>query len=182
MKKILILTAAAVLVVLASTGAAVAQSRTDCQYVCSTTSLCDQRCTENDVYITCGDYGVCDPDPDDDGILDWSDNCPRTYNPGQDDCDGDGIGDACDGQNGTYTLVESRTCWIRNRLHAWGSDTTSYLEGRYEDTSSCGSADIWKLLNEWKVSCIGEYDSFQCCIDTWGFQACWDHQFNTCHF
>ena len=37
-----------------------------------------------------------DPDDDNDGIEDGADNCPFTYNPGQEDFDGDSIGDACD--------------------------------------------------------------------------------------
>ncbi len=36
------------------------------------------------------------PDVDDDGVMNWEDNCPQDYNPTQDDEDNDLIGNECD--------------------------------------------------------------------------------------
>jgi hypothetical protein len=41
---------------------------------------------------------ACDPDIDNDGVLNGADNCPSQANPLQEDSDNDGIGDACDSQ------------------------------------------------------------------------------------
>lgn len=45
--------------------------------------------------------GTCCSDADNDAICFGSDNCPAVYNPGQPDCDQDGLGDICDDFNGT---------------------------------------------------------------------------------
>ena len=42
---------------------------------------------------------VPEPDTDDDGITDDIDNCPDDPNPDQADCDGDSVGNACDGDD-----------------------------------------------------------------------------------
>src|ERR1041385_2745463 len=44
-----------------------------------------------------GGTGITSDDADGDGIADGVDNCPTVANPDQADQDGDGIGDACDG-------------------------------------------------------------------------------------
>jgi hypothetical protein len=51
------------------------------------------------------DAGVPDaapPDRDRDGVPDATDLCPDQYDPGQEDSDGDGTGDACQPQQGTW--------------------------------------------------------------------------------
>ena len=45
-----------------------------------------------------GDFigDLCDPDNDNDYVVDGLDNCPLTYNPGQGNMDNDALGNACD--------------------------------------------------------------------------------------
>jgi hypothetical protein len=79
-----------------------------CDNKCSMYSHCAASCEEYPTHdqITCRDFGVCN-DQDGDGRTYPSDNCESTYNPGQANCDGDGAGDACDGENATtYTQPE----------------------------------------------------------------------------
>ncbi|MCX5885744.1 MAG: thrombospondin type 3 repeat-containing protein [Proteobacteria bacterium] len=45
-------------------------------------------------------------DTDNDGVPDYSDNCPTVSNPGQEDTDGDGFGDACDNCPNTCNIQQ----------------------------------------------------------------------------
>lgn len=170
------------LLLLASVAAHAQIEATDCAYTCNSESMCDRWCTDGGVESNCGNSGSCNPDPDADGLDYYMDNCPYNYNPDQADCDGDGWGDVCDSEDATYVIAEARNCWIRNRLHAWGSDTTWYSEVRYHDTSTCGSADKWAKWTEDKRDCVGNYDTYSCCVSKWGAQSCYNYGIRTCHF
>jgi hypothetical protein len=58
---------------------------------------------------TDGDFmgNVCDPDDDNDTILDDVDNCPLAANATQTDSDGDLIGDACDADDDNDTIADT---------------------------------------------------------------------------
>jgi hypothetical protein len=58
--------------------------------------------------ITSTDTATCLPasDSDGDGVPDLWDNCPDDPNPGQEDTDGDGQGDACDDDDDDDTLLD----------------------------------------------------------------------------
>jgi N-acetylneuraminic acid mutarotase len=47
------------------------------------------------------------PDSDRDGVADGCDNCPLVANPGQEDLDGDGVGDACDSDDDNDGLPDA---------------------------------------------------------------------------
>lgn len=51
-----------------------------------------------ETYVNCdiGAYETIKIDSDGDGVIDALDNCPLRSNPGQEDLDGDGVGDVCD--------------------------------------------------------------------------------------
>ncbi len=66
---------------------------------CNANSVLDSVDISTATSQDCDGNGVpdeCDPDTDNDGVIDACDNCPHTANANQDDADGDGVGDACE--------------------------------------------------------------------------------------
>lgn len=181
--------------------AALAQGLDDCSVVCSLQTACNAACmldddpfTEmDDTWTTCGQYGVCDIDIDDDLVYS-NDNCPNTYNPGQGDCDGDSIGDACDSQNAIWQPADAPyTCYISSLTLNTTTEVTRVTEQLLIDVSNCygtsyGGLGIAWLRWEARGSCpwvsnswgIGP-DDRDCCEHWFGYSECQSHfGNNTC--
>jgi len=93
--------------------------------------------------------GDCeDPDADEDGIPDASDNCPEDANTDQADIDQDGIGDACDDEPG-FLLIQFKTS---------SRCLTTAPDGAVESTSICAPEDP---AQQWAVFEDGASHGFQ---------------------
>lgn len=77
------------------------------------------------------------PDADDDGIEDRLDNCPNTANANQADEDGNGVGDACEGDN-TVECTDEASCLIKSTLSQYD----------YDNDGDIDNADKFLILND----------------------------------
>jgi len=78
---------------------------------------------------TNGIVSIVGIDSDGDYIPDGSDNCPDDYNPGQEDLDGDDVGDACDPQTcGNGIIEELEECDDSNLVDGDGCSSNCMLE------------------------------------------------------
>lgn len=117
----------------------------------------------------CG--GGCGPseDYDCDGVANSVDNCTDNYNPGQQDCDGDGIGDACDSLNGVFQAASSvQTCMTDKDVHLDEDDWEHHVEQEMTDVSACNAPNFWNRWIRWRDTCPTYFDEFKCCIKTIG--------------
>jgi parallel beta-helix repeat protein len=91
-------------------------------------------------------YPWCDTwDPDEDGIPSIDDNCPFTYNPGQEDVDEDGVGDVCDNCYRVYNPGQENS---DEDIYGDACDNCIY-------TANPSQSDFdWDRVGDWCDNCI----------------------------
>jgi hypothetical protein len=77
-------------------------------------------------------------DSDHDGLPDFADNCPAVYNPDQADCNGDGVGDACE-------IAAGRADLNHNGI----PDTCECIADLVLADRQVNGADLGALLSQW---------------------------------
>jgi hypothetical protein len=144
----------------------VPSARADCWSDCSQRlQECNSSCSQCDCY---GEYNDCVNqcqyvDTDSDGVLDVNDNCPDVANSNQADCDGDGIGTACDSVNGTYVASGSPSVCASDRdNHFWGYTIEVTYQRTYVDSSSCHSSARNAYIT-YTSSCSFNLGEYSCC-------------------
>ena len=86
------------------------------------------------------EHTVCRPaDLDNDGVPDTEDNCPGLSNTPQTDTDGDGAGDACDGQRDHFGVKMRGGGVVVGGGHAVGADVS--LQGAGGDAVRSGTLE-----------------------------------------
>jgi len=78
------------------TGDADGDGVADCADDCPNTPVGQQHVDANGCSCSQASQLPSPPDGDNDGVIDACDNCPAVSNPGQADCDNNGVGDACE--------------------------------------------------------------------------------------
>ncbi|MEM8932783.1 MAG: hypothetical protein AAGE94_16480 [Acidobacteriota bacterium] len=111
----------------------------------------------------CGGGCGWNDDYDCDGVINATDNCTDDPNSNQADCDGDGYGDVCDGQNATYQATGSvDTCMTDKDDHVAYKTFEHHVEQRQTDVSSCGAPDTWNRWVRQDNDCFNISD-YNCC-------------------
>lgn len=110
-------------------------------------------------------------DDDGDGVPDQLDNCPAIPNPGQANCDGDALGDACDSLNARYVAGPEQTCMTDRDDHVINVTFEHKVEWVEHDTSTCGAPDRWFRRIRDKATCFNISDESCCRLLTGSLSA-----------
>ena len=114
--------------------------------------ICDvgQHCSTYNMVGVINVLDAQEPDSDGDGISDNQDNCPDNPNPGQEDCNDDGVGDACSADkngNGYPDVCETAPPFIQLqelRTDNLGTDVEEYFEIRGDQ--SMDLTGVWYIV------------------------------------
>ena len=122
------------------------------------------------------DYSYCIaqiPDIDEDGVVSTLDNCPFNPNADQADCDGDGVGNVCDPQNGIFVRGSGTLCYLDDDGPNFGYFRfETYSDFQYQDTSVCNSPSFLRkeLVNREQI--FGTTTPRQYCDSQFGVIVC----------
>lgn len=134
---------------------------------------CTTQCRQYaSVWTTCGVYwGNPANDLDSDGVPNASDNCTCTANSNQANCDGDGQGDACDGFDNSWTLIQVGvdTCHMDVDDHFGYETMEIYFADTYQ--SSCTGATCKKKKLVHDFNCYPDV-TLSCCNNNWNWVDC----------
>jgi hypothetical protein len=89
-------------------------------------------------------YGTSDRD--DDGLVELSDNCPEVSNPGQDNNDGDAVGDACDMDDDNDGISDTFETGCGTDPLAAGSLTPERVDGTFAGVDDDGDTQVDEAL------------------------------------
>ena len=148
---------------------------TYCDHECTFSSCGTQECThpETGNIITCSAWGTYNTsDIDCDGVTNPADNCPSVSNPGQENCDGDDLGDVCDPLYANYVYSGADLCVIFGTSVFNESWVNRQFRTHYEDSSACGAPDFYDYVIEPARICPEEPNDYQCCVDYFGIYTC----------
>lgn len=154
--------------------AVTAAAQPACLGTCNPAMDCRMPCYDSGSgVITCGEYQNCFADPDNDGILWWNDNCPMNHNPGQENCDGDDLGDICDSRNEKWILTENNfeLCYIDVDDHLFHQTLEAYSRQVYTNICGVGGTCIKHYLLG-SGPCPRPLSSAFCCDEAFPEEAC----------